>query len=672
MGQDGDPGAPRVAFLRAVAARPPRTRGSPLVTDSRVRTSIVGVVVLALFGALFARLWYLQVAASTEYAAAAQRNAVREITEPPIRGRILDAKGRVLARNRIANVITIDRKTSKHDQSRDVAQLAVLLNVPEATLRKKLDDPRVSPYTPVPVAIDVPYDVLAYVSEHREQFPGVKAEPIAIRQYVGGATAAHVLGYIGEINDQELKAEPKSADYSLGDDIGKAGVEQTFESDLRGTPGAQEIEIDSTGKVLRTLHTTPPQAGHDVQLTLDVDVQKVAEQALDQAITSVRTVQDRTSKESRAKNETFKAPGGAVVVLDATSGGVVAMASSPSYDPNQFAEGIPTATWRLYNDQSSHYPLIDRAIVGQYAPGSTFKLVTAIAGLESGDITPTKTINDRGSYSYPTDPDRKFTNDNSASYGRVDLARALTVSSDVFFYQIGGDLYYRQKHDLPGGDQIQRTARSLGFGQPTGIALPNEASGRVPDAQWKAKIHEQNPAAFPYAEWLPGDNILSATGQGDVLVTPLQLANAYATLANGGTIFQPRIGARVLDPNGTTLRDLDPIKKGLAAIPARDTLLAGFTGVAEDPKGTAAAVFAGFPPGMVAGKTGTAQVQGKQNTSLFVGMTPAASPKYVVVAVVEEAGYGAAVAAPVVRSVIEQLNGLPVTPVNLGAQGGGN
>jgi len=639
------------------------------VTDSRVRTSIVGVVVLALFGALFARLWYLQVAASTEYAAAAQRNAVREITEPPIRGRILDAQGRVLARNRIANVITIDRKTSPADQTRDVAQLAVLLQVPEASLRKKLDDPRVSPYTPVPVAIDVPYDVLAYVSEHREQFPGVKAEPIAIRQYVDGATAAHVLGYIGEINDEELKAQPKSADYSLGDDIGKAGVEQTFESDLRGRPGAQEIEIDSTGKVLRTLHTTPPHAGHDVQLTLDLNVQKVAEQALDQAITSVRTVQDRSNKE---KYSTFEAPGGAVVVLDATNGAVVAMASSPSYDPNQFAEGIPTATWKLYNDESSHYPLIDRAIVGQYAPGSTFKLVTAIAGLESGDITPTKTINDRGSYSYPTDPGRLFKNDNSASYGRVDLARALTVSSDVFFYQIGGDLYYRQKHDLPGGDQIQRSARALGFGQPTGIALPNEASGRIPDAAWKAKIHEQNPAAFPYADWLPGDNILSATGQGDVLVTPLQLANAYATLANGGVIYQPRIAERVLAPDGEPVRALDPIKKGLAAIPARDTLLAGFTGVAEDPKGTAAAVFAGFPPGMVAGKTGTAQVQGKQNTSLFVGMTPAASPKYVVVAVVEEAGYGAAVAAPVVRSVIEQLNGLPVTPVNLGAQGGGN
>jgi penicillin-binding protein 2 len=638
------------------------------VTDSRIRTSIIGVIALALFSALFARLWYLQVAATTEYAAAAERNAVRSITEPPIRGRILDAKGRVLARNRIANVITIDRKTSKADQEGDVARLATLLQVPEVTLHKKLDDPRVSPYSPVPVAIDVPYNILSYVSEHREQFPGVKAEPIAIRQYVNGSTAAHVLGYVGEINEEEMNAQPPSADYALGDDIGKAGVEQTYESELRGRPGVQQVEIDSTGKVLRTLHTTPPTAGHDVQLTLDVDVQKVAEQALAEGIASAQQVQDKTNKE---KFEKFKAPGGAVVVLDATDGSVVAMASNPTYNPNSFADGIPTSTWKLLNDPAGHYPLIDRAVVGQYAPGSTFKLVTAIAGLQSGEITPTQTIEDKGKYVNPTDK-REFRNDNSAVYGRVDLPHALTVSSDVFFYTIGGDLYYRDRHGLPGGDQIQKSARELGFGKTTGIALPNEATGRVPDAAWKQKVHEQNPAAFPYPDWLPGDNILSAVGQGDVLATPLQLANAYATLANGGTVYQPRLASGVLNPDGTKVRDLPPNKAAIAAIPARDTLLAGFQGVVADRKGTAAGVFAGFPEGMVGGKTGTAQVQGKQNTSLFVGMTPAMSPKYVVVAVIEESGYGAAVAAPVVRAVMQQLNGMPVTPVVVAPAPDGN
>ncbi len=514
------------------------------MNDSRVRTSIIGVIVFALFCALFARLWYLQVAATKEYAAAAESNAVRAITEPPIRGQILDAKGRVLARNRIANVITVDRKTSDADKRRVIARLATLLQVPAKTLTAKLDDPRVSPYSPVPVAIDVPYNVLAYVSEHREQFPGVKAEPIAIRQYVNGSVAAHVLGYVGEINQEELTAQPVTGDYSLGDDIGKAGVEQTYESDLRGRPGVQQVEIDSTGKVLRTIKTTAPTPGHDVQLTIDLDVQKVAEQALAEGLASAQQVQDKTNKE---KFEKFKAPAGSVVVLDTTDGSVVALASNPTYDPNQFASGIPTETWKLLNDPNGHYPLVDRAVAGQYAPGSTWKLVTAIAGLQSGDITPQKVIDDKGKYAYPSDPDHPFTNDNSARYGRVDLARALTVSSDVYFYTIGGDLFYRQKQGLPGGDQIQQTARALGFGKATGVALPNEASGRVPDAAWKQKIHDQNPAAFPYPQWLPGDNIQSAIGQGDILSTPLQLANAYATLANGGTVYQPRVASTVLN-----------------------------------------------------------------------------------------------------------------------------
>lgn len=634
-----------------------------------VRTSIIGVIALALFSALFARLWYLQVAASQDYAAAAERNAVRTIKEPPIRGQILDAKGRVLARNRIANVITIDRRTSDEDKRRVVTRLATLLQVPEKNLRDRLDDPRVSPYSPVPVAIDVPYNVLAYVSEHREQFPGVKAEPIAIRQYPYQQVAAHVLGYVGEINEAELTAQPESADYELGDDIGKSGVEKTFESDLRGRHGVVEVEIDSTGKVLQTIKTTPPKAGKDVQLTVDIDVQRVAEQALAEAIASARTVQNKENKE---KFEQFKAPGGAVVVLDAMDGSVVALASNPTYDPNDFAGGIPTERWKLLNAKEGHYPLINRAVAGQYAPGSTYKLITAVAGLQSGVITPTKTIDDRGRYSYPTDPDRYFRNDNGAAYGRVELSRALAVSSDVYFYTIGGDLFYRQRHGLPGGNQLQETARSFGFGQPSGIALPEEAPGRVPDAEWKERIHEENPAAFPYPDWLPGDNILSAVGQGDVLATPLQLANAYAALANGGTVYQPRIASGVSTPDGKRVRDIAPIPKGLVGIPGRETLLAGFQGAVTDRRGTAVNVFAGFPEGMVGGKTGTAQVQGKQNTSWFVGLTPAMNPRYVVVAVVEESGYGSAVAAPVVRAVMQQLNGMPVTPVVVAPPSDGN
>ena len=251
-----------------------------------------------------------------------------------------------------------------------------------------------------------------------------------------------------------------------------------------------------------------------------------------------------------------------MVVLDATDGSVVAMASNPTYDPNSFSNGIPTPTWQWLNDPAHHYPLVDRAISGQYAPGSTFKLITAIAGLNSGDITANKTIDDKGKYAYPTDPKRFFNNDNGARYGRVDLARALTVSSDVYFYTIGGDLYFRQKHALPGGNALAGHGPRVRVRQAsTGIGLPNEASGRVPDAAWKAKIHEANPAAFPYPDWLPGDNIHSAVGQGDMLVTPLQLANAYATFANGGTLYEPRLASEVLDANGKKIRDLLPITR---------------------------------------------------------------------------------------------------------------
>jgi penicillin-binding protein 2 len=639
------------------------------MSDTRVRTSIIAVVVFALFSALFARLWYLQVASADQFHAAATRNAIREIREPAPRGRILDAQGNVLVDNRIENDITIDRKTSAADRKRDLEQLSTLLAVPVTELQKNLDDPRISPYTPVPVATDVPYDQLAWVAEHKTQLPGVSAEAVPVRRYPNGSLAAHVLGYVGEINAEELKRQAVRGVYALGDTIGKSGVELSYESDLRGSPGVRRVEVDATGRVIRTLSSRPPVPGHDVRLTVDMGVQQTAESALQQGIDAARNTQDKEYKQGYRK---FAAPAGSVVVLDATTGSVVAMASNPAFDPNEFVHGIPQGTWTAWQNPGSGFPLLDRAVSGQYAPGSTFKLITSIAGLTSGDLSAAKTINDKGFYAYATDPNRKFWNDGHASYGRVDLSRALTVSSDVYFYTVGGDLYYRWKHQQPGGTQLQDTARAFGFGSATGISLPNEATGRIPDAAWKQQIHTQNPKGFPYADWLPGDNILSAVGQGDVLVTPIQLASAYATLANGGTRFSPRLADAVFGVSGKEIRPLPAIDVGHVDIPDRDTLLAGFTGVAENPKGTAAQVFAGFPKGLVAGKTGTAQVQGKQSTAWFVGMTPAAQPRFVVLAMVEEGGYGAQTAAPIVRAVMEQLNHLPVRPVLNQAPPAGN
>ena len=627
-------------------------------STSRVRMSIIGVVVLALFSALFARLWYLQVAAADQFHAAATENAVHDIHVPAIRGRILDDQGRVLAENRVANVITVDRKLDDATRAKVLRRLAPVVHQSVNKLEARLGDPRISPYTAVPVATGVDYATLAFIAEHKQDFPGVRAQAQPVRVYPNGSVGFHVLGYLGEANQQELSSKLTKEKYDLGDKLGKSGVELTYESDLRGTPGLARVEVDSAGQVLHRTEVRAPKPGHDVQLTMDLDVQRAAETALAQGMDAAKHAKDTGYKQGF---RTLNAPAGAVIVLDASTGSIVALASAPSMDPNQFENGIPQSTWEWLKDPANHLPLVDRAVSGLYAPGSTFKLVTAIAGLKAGLITQYSTINDTGKYAYPTDPNFVFHGE--GANGRVDLPHALTVSSDVYFYTIGGDLYYKQRHQQQDGDALQKTAREFGFGSLTGVALPNEASGRVPDAAWKQKIHEEKPKAFPYPDWQPGDNIQSAIGQGDLLVTPMQLATVYATFANGGTRFSPRLADAVYDVRGHKVRDLPAIELGHVEIPNPEALLAGFTGVVESSKGTAAGAFAGLPAGLAAGKTGTAQVAGKENTSWFVGMTPAASPRYVVLAVVEEGGYGAQTAAPIVRAVIEQLNDLPMTPV---------
>ena len=464
------------------------------MTDTRVRTSIIGVVVFALFSALFARLWYLQVAAADQFHAAATSNAIREIREPAIRGRILDAQGNVLVDNRVENDITVDRKISDADKRRVLKTLSAVLATPVAQLEVNLKDPRISPYTAVPIATDVPYDKLAWVAEHKSELPGVRAEAVPVRRYPNDRLASHLLGYVGEINEDELKTQLPKGAYALGDTVGKSGVEQSYEADLRGRAGVRRVEVDASGRVIRTLSETPPRPGHDIRLTLDMNTQKIAESALFQGLEAARTTKDTSYKKGF---KTFAAPAGTVVVLDAATGSVVAMTSQPDYDPNSFVHGIPEATWKAWQDKSSGFPLLNRAVSGQYAPGSTYKLMTAVAGLTSGELTPSKTINDSGSYAYPTDPDRKFTNDGGASYGRVDLSRAITVSSDVYFYTVGGDLYYRWKHQQPGGDALQATARGVGLrvldrdlaaqrsdrscsGRPVEAAGPRREPDRVP------------------------------------------------------------------------------------------------------------------------------------------------------------------------------------------------
>ena len=623
--------------------------------NGRLRLALLGVVILSLFAALFARLWYLQVMDSQTFQVQAEQNQVRFVYEEAPRGRILDRQGRVLVDNRVSEAITVNRAELKGNEEHVIPRLAALLGITEPELLKRIADTRYSAYRPVPVAEDVPEEKIVYLKEHQADFPGVGEAKLARRSYPNGTLAAHVLGYVGEINDTELEPR-KGKGYRLGDSIGKSGVEQSYEESLRGTPGITKLEVDSHGEVLRTLDRRVPAQGHDIQLTIDLDVQKLAEESLQQGLEKARGRFDENTKKN------FIAPAGAVVVLDPKDGSVLAMASHPTYDPASFVNGISPDVFRGLQDPAGHYPLNNRALQGQYAPGSTFKLVTALAALREGLINERTTVDDTGSLRVGN---RTFKNAGSYPWGRVNVHRALAVSSDVFFYTLGESFWNRRGQY--GERAIQDVAHEVGLGDKTGIPLASEARGRISDPEGRKRLHEQNPRAFPEGRWFAGDNVNLSIGQGETVVTPLQLGVSYATFANGGTVYQPQVAARVLRQDGTVVHEVPSVVNRKVEIPpnVHGPILNGLRGAITDPKGTAHGAFAGFNAFPVAGKTGTAQVSGKQDTAVFAAFAPANDPRYVISVVMEEAGFGGSVAAPVARRVFAGLAGKPVTPVEL-------
>lgn len=623
----------------------------------RLRLAVVGVVVLSLFFALFSRLWYLQVIDSAEFQQAAANNQVRVLYSEAPRGRILDRNGNVLVDNRVSVAITVAQRTAQ-DNPGTIAKLAALLAISEEELNERIADPNASPYKPVPVAFDIPDEMVVFLREHASDFPGVEVAQLARRSYPAGPVAAHLLGYVGEINDKELE-DRKSGGYRLGDTIGKSGVERTYEADLRGKPGVLELEVDSEGRVLRTLAERPPVRGNDVQLTLDLEVQRVAEDSLRLGLERAR---ERRERQSGAQ---FVAPAGSAVVLDPRDGSVIAMASYPTYDPAEFVNGISVERFRQLNDPATRAPLNNRAIYGQYAPGSTFKLVTAVAGLQKGLIDERTTIVDRGSFTISPCRGRcTFRNAGGQPWGRVNLSRSLTVSSDVYYYMLGYQFWQQRAAK---GDGIQEVARTFGFGARSGIPLPGEAAGRIMDPAMRKKLNEQAPKAFPESRWFAGDNLNLAIGQGETVVTPLQLANSYAAFANGGRLLQPKVVGRVIGPDQRVARVEAEQVIGTVEVPpnGRAAMEAGLAGVVRDDDGTAAGAFQGFPLDRfpIAGKTGTAQVAGKQTTALFAAYGPVGAAQYAVSVVMEEAGFGGASAAPVARRIFDILAGVPVTEV---------
>jgi len=648
-----------------------------VIEGSRARLTVIGVIVMFLFSALFARLWFLQVASDTNYAAAATSNRTRIVYEPALRGRILDRNGKPIVDNEPVDMVTFDqhKEMTAAERKLVVGRLAGVLGVTATEIQKRIDDPRASPFAPVPIATGIPPDVRTYLEEREIDFPGVKVERTAVRAYPSGPVAANLIGYVSEINADELKTREKDG-YRQGDLIGKDGVEQTFEDVLRGTPRKLKVEVDSQGRVVRTIVDRKAVAGKDVKLTLDVDIQRVAEQSLAQGMDGARGLRDQNEKQRFA---TYRAGAGAVVALDPNDGSVVAMASNPTYDPRQFAAGITPEEFQQLNRPESNFPLVNRATQGLYAPGSTFKLFTAIAGLQTGQVDPNAGFSDQGCLDIGNE---QRCNAGKTPHGTVNLPSALTVSSDTYFYNVGRNMWQHYNDwlknkngdkataddEIGKGYAIQDTAKKYGFDRPTGVGLRDEAGGRVPDQLWKEKFNQNEPDPRQKRErslWLPGDNVSLAVGQGDLLVTPLQLASGYAAFANGGTLFTPRLASAVLEP-GTGLDQPQPVIRDLPPQPVgstgltpqnRQIIMDGLVGATTNGDGTAYAAFRGIGGPTVAGKTGTAQSTGKQDTSLFVGISPPDQPQYVVMAVIEEGGFGASVAAPVVARVFEGING---------------
>jgi penicillin-binding protein 2 len=646
--------------------------------NSRVRVSIVGVVIVALFASLFARLWFLQMGPDQALGNVVSTLGTRVIQTESPRGEILDRNGKVLAQDVASWAVTVDRNLPDKTVNRVLGSLAEVLGVPEKTLRANYDSVRQSPLKPAVVDLNVSLPKQLAIREHIEDYPGVNVVELTVRKYPFDGLASQVLGYLGEVDALDAKQYKalRKRGYQPGDLIGRDGVEAAYESVLRGKPTSEVVQVDPTGKqVGPPVSVDPGQVGDNVKLSIDINWQYAAEKALADGIAAARTKKDVSVTTSY---KTLQPTGGAVVVLDVRDGSVAAMASNPTYPLSVWTGGISSDNFAVLNNPGSNTPLLNRATEGQYAPGSTFKLVPALALNKYGVVGASQYFDDQGSIHIG---DRDFKNDNGAVNGYVNLARALTVSSDVYFYN-AGNLFWQRWYagDQQGGLGIQQVASELGFGHTSGIEL-NEAEGRVPDPTWKKAfsyaINKTKQAKYENSLWNPGDNVNAAIGQGDDIVTPLQLANAYATFANAaanngsGTLWTPHVAEAVIDPmTKKTVRFIRPKARGTVSIDpfVYSQIAAGFSGAVHDPKGTAYDAFRGLYVN-VAGKTGTAQVVGKGPTSLFASYFPAENPQYAVVAVVEQGGHGAETAAPIVRQVIEAMNGLKPTPIPTGSSG---
>lgn len=596
-----------------------RPQGSRLY----LRVAVVGGVAAILFAILFFRLWNLQVLSGDEYLAEAKNNRTREFKVIAPRGDILDRDGNVLVDNRTSLALQLNTTKLPEEPAEERAELARLGELAHMSLRKVRrtikESEEVAAGAPVTLRRDVGYDLIAYVEENQEEFPGVAVQRVFVRHYPNGSLAAHVLGNVGEVNEEELK-EPRYRNLEPGDEIGQGGAEDAYDKYLRGDPGLTRIQVNAMGEPTPggQLVSTPPTPGDSLKLTIDEEAQTAGEAAM-----------------------AARGLPGAFISMNIDNGEILAMGSNPTYDPADLIEPTQAQVNELYRDPVLA-PLVNRATEGAYPTGSIFKIITALAALENGKITPDEVVNDAGSIEVGT---QTFQNAGAEAHGPVELQRALQVSSDVYFYLLGWDMWDT--------NELQEQAHKMGIGRPAGLDLPEEGETLLPDKQWRNQLYKEELTERP---WSAGDNIQLATGQGDLQTNPLQMAIAYAALGNGGKIVTPHVGKEVEDAAGRVLKEFEPKAQRQIHIDAgyRNVILEGLHAAAQEGDGTAAGVFGGFPI-PIAGKTGTAERPGHADQSWFASLSPYPNPRIVTIATVEEGGFGAESAAPVVLQILESI-----------------
>jgi len=660
----------------------PETGRTPRV---QIRLVVIQILVLSLLGTLGGRLWYLQIREGAQYQKEASGNHVQQVVQPAVRGSILDARGVPIADNETRLVVSASRTDllkMKDDGKAVLTKLAGILGMSpkDVMQRVRLCDAKTpqpcwngSPYQPIPITDEATPRQAMQIRERAEDFPGITAEPEALRRYPapGKANTSQVLGYLSPVTDEEItKAQHTDSPYLRSDQVGRSGLERQYDKELRGKAGVTRYEVDNLGRVIGKAKSDPAQAGSNLVTSIDSRVQRVAEYELDTAMKAARKQYDSIT------NENYKADSGAVVVMEAKTGRIVAMASAPTYDPNVWVGGISAKDYKKLTGKGSDYPLLNRAIQGQSAPGSTFKVVSTAAAVQAGYAW------DGG---YPCTSSysvggQVFKNFEGESFGPISLGRALEVSCDTVFYGLADREWKKDgginpKKGQP-KDYFYKTAHQFGLGKQTGIDLPNEVTGRVPDRQWKEDYWKANKDAWcksgkkngSYVEKIAyenclegnkmreGDSINYSIGQGDTLLTPIQEAMIYGALANGGTEYVPTIGKAVVSADGKTVKEIKPKVKAKLPISKAthkgiDKALAGVV-----TSGTAAWKFQGWPQDKITlhAKTGTAEVYGKQTTSWLATY----SKDYTVVMTIAQAGTGSGASGEAVRNIYSALYGV--------------